>query len=88
MSDLGSLMISNPAHLHTDALYVYEDSKLLPTVVYFGKPVKNSLWAVSDEQQALNFCPPDQPGRKLMYHYVHRRRYELTVLIICCAKTP
>ena len=29
----------------------------------------------------LDFCPPDQPGSKLMYYYVHKRSYELTVLI-------
>ena len=54
--------------------------RLLSTLVNQLKLVYGPF-GMSNMHSTLDFCPPDQPGRKLMYHYVHKRSYELTVLI-------
>ena len=58
-------------------IYIYWDSKLLATVVYFAKPDKTSLWAVWAEQHAQNtwFLPKtSQEGNNQMHHYIREAK--------------
>lgn len=54
--------------------------RLLSTLINQLKLIYGAF-GMSNLHSTLDFCPPDQSGIKLMYHYIHKRSYEFTVLI-------
>ena len=63
--------------------YTFQNSKLLAPVVYFAEPVKTSSWfcLVIETCTVHLISHPDQPGRKLIYHYKREDTLQLTVII-------
>ena len=63
---------------------MYQDNKLLATLVYFADPVQTSLWSVWAKQHAKDTSFPVQtrPARKETNVPLHKRSQEVTILSI------